>query len=68
MNGVEATDFIPYQTSIRVTVRDLARFGQGENKWNFRIFLGIIFEILRSHMRGRFDITTDCDDCRSLSV
>lgn len=30
VNGVEATDFIPYQCSVRVAIRDYARFGRGE--------------------------------------
>jgi hypothetical protein len=29
VNGIQASDFIPYQASIRVTVRDLTRFGWG---------------------------------------
>lgn len=30
VNGVEAENFIPYQASIRVTIRDQSRFGRGE--------------------------------------
>jgi hypothetical protein len=30
VNGVEAKNFIPYQASIRVTIRDQSRFGRGE--------------------------------------
>ena len=31
VNGVEASNFIPYQASIRVAIRDQSRFGRGEN-------------------------------------
>lgn len=29
MNGIVATNYIPYQASIRVSIRDYARFGRG---------------------------------------
>lgn len=29
VNGFTATDFVPYQASIRVSIRDYARFGRG---------------------------------------
>jgi secreted trypsin-like serine protease len=29
VNGIIASDFVPYQASIRVSVRDYARFGRG---------------------------------------
>lgn len=43
VNGYEATTFIPYQASVRVTIRDHARFGRGENfaldAYSFKLIL-----------------------------
>lgn len=30
VNGIAASDYIPYQASVRVSIRDLARFGRGK--------------------------------------
>lgn len=67
VNGVEARNFIPYQASVRVSIRDYARFGRGE--WSRKeLALSRATIPLRPHLRRSSYITTNCDDSSSLLV
>lgn len=38
VNGIAASNYIPYQASVRVSVRDHARFGRGMSLEAFPVF------------------------------